>query len=57
MAFERPSMIEVQRKDMNRLHGLTERLQDYVDDPYLDEMKQILRRILHLDEKRHLPED
>ena len=57
MAFERPSMIEVQRKDMNRLNGLTERLENYVDDPYLDEMKKILRRILHLDEKRHLPED
>jgi hypothetical protein len=57
MAFDNPSTVEVQKKDLNRLHGLTTRLEDYVDDPYLDEMRKILRRILHLDEKRHLPED
>jgi len=57
MEFERPSMIEVQKKDLNRLYGLTERLENYVDDPYLDEMTQILRRVLHMDEKRQQPED
>jgi hypothetical protein len=57
MAFDRPSMVEVQRKDLSRMYGLTERLENYVDDPYLDEMRKILRGILHLDEKRHEPED
>ncbi len=57
MEFERPSMIEVQKKDLNRLYGLTERLENYVDDPYLDEMTQILRRVLHMDEQRQQPED
>lgn len=58
MAFDRPSTLEVQKKDLNRLNGLAERLERTgVDDPYLDEMKQILRRVLHLDEKRHEPED
>ncbi len=57
MEFDKPSMVEVQKKDLHRMYGLTERLENYVDDPYLDEMKKILRRVLHLDEKRHLSED
>ncbi len=57
MAFERPSMVEVQKKDLSRLYGLTGRLEKYVDDPYLDEMKRVLRSILHLDEKQHAHED
>jgi hypothetical protein len=57
MAFDRPSMVEVERKDLARLNGLVDRLENELDDPYLDEMRSILRRILHLDEKRHEPED
>ena len=57
MEFEKPSTIEVQKKDLSRLYGLTERLENYVDDPYLDEMKKTLRRLLHMDEQRHEPED
>jgi hypothetical protein len=57
MAFDRPSMIDVERKDLAKLNGLVERLENELDDPYLDEMRAILRRILHLDEKRHEPED
>ena len=57
MEFEKPSTIEVQKKDLSRLYGLTERLENYVDDPYLDEMKKTLRRLIHMDEQRHEPED
>jgi hypothetical protein len=57
MAFDRPSTIGVERKDLARLNGLIERLENELDDPYLDEMRAILRRVLHLDEKRHEPED
>ncbi len=57
MAFERPSMVEVERKDLTRMNGLVERLENELDDPYLDEMRAILRRVLRLDEKRHEPED
>jgi hypothetical protein len=57
MAFDKPSMVAIERKDLARLNGLVERLENELDDPYLDEMRYILRRVLRLDEKRHEPED
>jgi hypothetical protein len=57
MGFERPSTTEVQKKDLRRVYGLSERLSNYVDDPYLDELQELVRKMLRMDDKRHEPMD
>jgi len=52
MAFDKPSMLEVRKKDLRRLYKLAEDMRDN-DIPYecpdIDESIAILRRILHMD--------
>ena len=49
MGFERPSVEEVSKKDLTRMHRLIKELETYVDDPCLDELDSTMTRILKLD--------
>lgn len=53
MAYEKLTKVEVHRKDLYHIYGLMEKLGGYVDDPYLDEMKQTMLRVLKRDKKQH----
>lgn len=53
MEFDKPITIKVLRRDISRLHRLVEELMIRSESPEGDEMNDILRKILKLDEKRH----